>query len=215
MQLLVLALCLVGQSLALPMTTMDPNHDHAKPCCMPKRWQAVLLDLNSDTAMQYATVYAYDADMKTEGSLTVRIDDETPVYWSFTDYNTMKTYNVAMYGDPSTHKCTQAPASHKFYDHCFLGKDSMDASMTAPKLLAESVWGPVTGGIPFHAWSLKLDSMDITIGLSTDECVPLVESVRGMNNGKMLNSIITFNDFTTNLTSPELLSLPPACITTS
>ncbi|KAK3792679.1 hypothetical protein RRG08_032316 [Elysia crispata] len=192
-----------------PRSMMTTEVVPTKPCCIPKRWQAAMFDLKAGpNALMYATIFAYDADMKREGYMVLPIDGGPPIHQGFTDYSKGIKYEVT-YGPSGG--CTQNKPEHDFYDHCF-ATNSTTEKVTNLNYVGMATLGGEGKGIVYDAWTFKLGAMDISLSLGRDGCIPILENVRNNDPNMPSDILLMFNDVTTTVTDTHLLETPAACV---
>jgi len=221
MLLLTTVALLMTSALALPTGAGDSGMTGANmamptaPCCTPPRWQASMFDLKADSGLTYVTEYAQDETMQAEGSVTMNRLTTEIVSQTFTDYKTKMTYTVNMYGDKMG-QCVSSKVGHDFYSSC----NTKPAAAAMPSnILGFQYEGNATLGGPkglmYDAWNIQFsDGLNVTISLTRDMCIPVLENVKYDTPSGPVESLLLFNDVTTNV-DDKLLTMPAACAATS
>jgi len=215
--LLSTAAILVTSSLALPtdpmMTSDMMMSSPTKPCCPPARWQGELIDLKqvaTGGVLQIGTLFAMDATMQLEATLSADRQTGAVKLRTFSDYNNMQSYQVDEAG-----KCTKSALTTPQYKLCDRSTNSTDFKMP-PGMSSYSYFGNgTTGGVglgsEFDAWSFSYSSgINVTMTFNKKGCIPVLEVVANSKETRDKDYIWLLQNISTDV-DPSYLSLPPQC----
>jgi len=174
----------------------------AAPCCVAKRWQATMTDLKSKDNYKYAYTFAEDSVLQRDGSRVYDRSTGAVVMFSVNDYKGGATYTVDYTG-----KCTKTSQPRPFYGSC-------DSPMyTEAKYVGNGTLGGVDAAFPgifYDAWFMKFpDGMNVTIALSRQSCVPLMQQIY-LTTPVPGDMLVMINDVSTNVDA-SLLTIPQPC----
>merc|ERR1719229_2124266 len=88
--------------------------------------------------------------------------------------------------DPNA-KCKIMKNDDTWFGNC------VDDSMS-PTYLGSSTLGPAAGGLAFDGWAFNMNNMNVTLAVTQGSCVPVLEKVKGLISGAMVDMVLMFQD---------------------
>uniref|UniRef100_A0A0B6ZQA8 Uncharacterized protein n=1 Tax=Arion vulgaris TaxID=1028688 RepID=A0A0B6ZQA8_9EUPU len=186
--------------------TKSGHHDvNPKPCCLPYKFKAVIVYLQSfDAKAKEVTMLYRDWENKRQIQENVVVDShgvKTVVSQTYMDYKNMVKYDYAP-GQP----CQYSPLDHGMLEPC------MPESAT---YLGKSYIGAYNDKTNFNSWYFRRTDLnrnvEITIFVTADECIPVSEHITGQFGAAKANTLLMFTNVTKDVDN-SAFDIPVECL---
>ncbi|KAK7089160.1 uncharacterized protein [Littorina saxatilis] len=176
-----------------------------KRCCLPDQWSSVMSDLSTiNSATLGLMSLQYDYKQQKQSMVSVTNDPVTKAVnvtaRTVIDFARKEMYYLPM-NDPS--KCMKSPYP-------------IGAVQCVPDnatYLGSTYLGPMGGPLTYDGWRFQLPGgpLFVTLGVTRDGCVPLVEGVT--TPGKPQNDkLFLFTAYQPKIANPDDFNLPASCL---
>lgn len=177
-----------------------------KPCCLPYKFQAVVVDVQSFHYSKKQTSRLYrDWESKIqvmEGITYTENGVETSLYRAILDYKNKLRYDVV------GGKCSSPPVR--------LLSGMLEPCMPDDALyLGNSYIGAYDDKAEFEAWYFQRTdqnrAIEMTIAVTRDHCVPVMEHITGTIEQSQTNNLVLFTNVT-DVHDDSVFTIPENCI---